>query len=161
MSARIASLSAVLLLALFWPAPAAACGCGGTISTLAAVGRADVVFVGTVSRIDSPPAPIARHNVDGSISADSSAAGPDFVLFDVARVFKRPPVPETVAANTTQKFTTTTERWGPLELVVPPGDFEVWVERSQTIVAPKRVVHVKNGAEVKLRLLVEYSGADR
>ena len=249
MSARIPSLTAVLLLALFWPAPAAACGCGGTISTLAAAGRADVVFVGTVSRIDSPPAPIARHNVDGSISADSSAAGPDFVLFDVARVFKGPPVTEigvlrgnsscdfpfttgeewlvygdeaiggittykcsrtrltasatqdlvylrgvdarrpqgivygevlrrrgeadgvtpsalleplqVIAANTTQKFTTTTERWGPFELVVPPGDFEVWVERSQTIVAPKRVVHVQNGAEVKLQLLVEYSGAER
>lgn len=81
MSARIPSLTAVLLLAIFWPTPALACSCGGTISTLAA--------------------------------ADA------------------------------------------------PGDFEVWVEHGETIVAPKRVVHAKNGAEVKFQLLIEYSGADR
>jgi hypothetical protein len=249
MSARITSLTTLILLALFWPTAAAACGCGGTISTLAAAERAGVVFVGTVSRIDSPPPSDARYSTDGSVSVNSSAAGPDVVLFTVARVFKGPPVSElavlrgnsscdfpfttgeewlvygdeaiggitaykcsrtrltasatqdlvylrggdarrpqgilygevlrrrdgpdgvtllgrfeplqVIAANMTQKFTTTTEPWGPFELVVPPGDFEVWVERSQKIVAPNRVIHVKNGAEVKLQLLVEYSDAER
>jgi hypothetical protein len=66
---------------------------------------------------------------------------------------------QVVAANPTQRFTTTTERWGPFELVLPPGDFEVWVERGQKAVAPKRTVHGENGADVKLQLLVEYSDA--
>jgi hypothetical protein len=249
MSARIASLVPVVLLAIFWPTPALACGCGGTISTLTAAERAGVVFVGTVSRIDSPPPSNARYNADGSVGVNSSAAGPDFVLFDVVRVFKGPLVPEVgvlrgnstcdfpfrtgeewlvygdeaiggitaykcsrtrltvsatqdlvylrgvdarrpqgilygevlrrgdgpdgvtrsalfeplqvIAANMTQKFTTTTEPWGAFELVVPPGDFDVWVERREKIVAPKRVVHVNNGAEVKVQLLVAYSTADR
>jgi hypothetical protein len=249
MSARISYLATLVLLAIFWPTPALACSCGGTISTVTAAGRADVVFVGTVSRIGSPRAPVARDNADGSISVESSAAGPDFVLFDVARVFKGPSVSEVgvlrgnstcdfpfktgeewlvygdeaiggittykcsrtrltasatqdlvylrgadarrpqgilygevlrrrggpdgvtlsgrfeplevIAANVTQKLTTATEPWGSFELVVPPGDFEVWVERREKMIAPKRVVHVKNGAEVKLQLLVEYSDAER
>jgi hypothetical protein len=68
---------------------------------------------------------------------------------------------QVVAANPTQRFSTTTERWGPFELVLPPGDFEVWVERGQKAVAPRRTVHVENGADVKLQLLVEYSDAER
>ena len=66
---------------------------------------------------------------------------------------------QVIAANMTQTFSTTTERWGPFELVLPPGDFQVWVERGQKPVGPKRVVHVNHGADVKLRLVVEYSDA--
>jgi hypothetical protein len=249
MSARIASLSALVFVASFWrPTPAAACSCGGTVSSSTAARSADVVFVGTVTRIDSPQ-PISRYNADGSVSVGVNAAGPDLVVFDVVRVFKGPPVPQigvvrgnsscdlpfrtgeewlvygleaiggiathscsrsrlsvaatqdlvylqgveagrpqgivhgevlrrrdgpngvalsavfqplqVIAANMTQKFTTTTDRWGPFELVLPPGDFEVWVERRERPVAPKRVVHVKTGADVKLQLLVEYSDAER
>jgi hypothetical protein len=248
MSARIASLATLVFVASLWrPAVAAACGCGGTVSSSTAARSADFVFVGTVTRIDSPQ-PISRHNTDGSFSVDVSAAGPDLVIFDVAHVFKGPPGPQigvargnsscdlpfkggeewlvygheaiggiatdpcsrsrlsvagpqdlaylqgveagrpqgivfgdvlrrregpsgvtlsapeplqVIAANMTQKFTVTPDRWGPFELVLPPGDFEVWVERRGKPVAPKRVVHVQNGADVKLQLVVEYSDAER
>jgi hypothetical protein len=55
----------------------------------------------------------------------------------------------------TQKFTMTTDPWGPFELVLPPGDFQVWVERGDKPVAPKRAVHVENGADLELQLVVE------
>jgi len=235
---------------LWRPAPAAACGCLGTIPTSVSAQRADVVFVGTVTRIDRPQ-PISRQNADGSVTVDVNSAGPNLVVFDIVHVYKGPalslseiavvqgnsscdfpfqtneawlvygdegiggittqgcsrtrlnseasqdlvylegaearrpqgivygevfrhgdgpgntrlhalPEPlQVVAANRTQRFTTTTERWGPFELVLPPGDFEVWVERDQKAVAPRRTVHVENGADVKLQLLVEYSDAHR
>jgi hypothetical protein len=249
MSARIASLATLVFVASLWRPPvAAACGCGGTVSSSTAARSADFVFVGTVTRIDSPQ-PISRHNTDGSLSVDVSAAGPDFVVFDVVHVFKGPPVPQigvvrgntscdlpfstgeewlvygheaiggiatdpcsrsrlsvaatqdlvylqgveagrpqgivfgdvlrrrdgpsgvalsalfeplqVIAGNMTQKFSVTTDRWGPFELVLPPGDYEVWVERRGKPVAPKRVVHVQNGAAVTLQLVVEYSDAER
>ena len=251
MSARIASLAMVVIVASLWrPAPAAACGCGGTIPTSVAAQRAEVVFVGTATRIDRPQS-ISRQNADGSVTVDVNGAGPNLVVFDIVHVYKGPamslseiavvqgnsscdfpfqtnevwlvygdegiggitahdclrtrlnsdasqdlvdlkgaetnrtqaivygevfrhrdspsdtrlhalaePV-QVVAANSTQRFTTTTERWGPFELVLPPGDFEVWVERGQKGVAPRRTVHVENGADVKLQLVVEYSDPER
>jgi hypothetical protein len=251
MSARIASLAMLVVVASLWrPAPAAACGCLGTIPTSVAAQRAEVVFVGTVTRIDRPQ-PISRQSADGSVTVDVNRAGPNLVVFDIVHVYKGPalssseiavvqgnsscdlpfqtnevwlvygdegiggitthrclrtrlnsdasqdlvylkgaeakrpqgivygevfrhrdgpsdtrlhvlPEPlQVVAANPTQRFTTTTERWGPFELVLPPGDFEVWVERGQKAVAPRRTVHVENGADVKLQLLVAYSDAER
>jgi hypothetical protein len=38
---------------------------------------------------------------------------------------------QVIAANKTQKFTTTTDRWGPFELALPLGDFVVWGERRE------------------------------
>jgi hypothetical protein len=251
MSARNVSLAMLVVVAsLCRPAPAAACSCGGTIPTSVAAQRADVVFVGTVTRIDRPQS-ISRQNADGSVTVDVNGVGPNLVLFDIAHVYKGPALSlseiavvqgnsscdfpfqtsqvwlvygaegiggittygcsrtrlnseasqdlvylkgaeakrpqgivygevfrqgdgpgdtrlhalpdrlQVVAANRTQRFTTTTGRWGPFELVLPPGDFEVWVERGQKAVAPRRTVHVENGAEVKLQLLVEYSDAER
>jgi hypothetical protein len=238
------SLAPLVVVASLWqPAPAAACGCLGTIPSSTAARSADVVFVGTVTRIDRPP-PVSRENADGSVTVDQNAAGPELVIFDVAHVYKGPALSQigvgrgntscdlpfrngeewlvygheavggvatdscsrsrlnlsaaqdlvylsgveakrpqgivygevlrrrdglsgtglyalseplrVIAANTTRSFTTTTERWGPFELVLPPGDFEVWVERDEKPVAPKRAVHVENGAEVKIQLRVEY-----
>ena len=63
---------------------------------------------------------------------------------------------QVIAASATQKFTTTTDPWGPFQLVLPPGDFEVWVERREKPVAEKRVVHVENGADVRIQLQAEY-----
>jgi hypothetical protein len=78
MSARIACLATLVFVASLWrPTPAAACGCGGTVSSSTAARSADVVFVGTVTRIDRPQ-PISRHNADGSVSVDVNTAGPDF-----------------------------------------------------------------------------------
>lgn len=70
-----------------------------------------------------------------------------YALFEPLRV---------IAANASWRFSTTTDRWGPFELVLPPGDFEIWVERSEKPVAPRRPVHVENAADVRLQLIVEY-----
>jgi hypothetical protein len=70
-----------------------------------------------------------------------------YALFEPLRV---------IAANASWRFSTTTDRWGPFELVLPPGDFEIWVERSEKPVAPRRPVHVENEADVRLQLIVEY-----
>ena len=61
-----------------------------------------------------------------------------------------------IAANASQRLSTTTERWGQFELVLPPGDFEIWVERSEKPVARLHSIHIENGADVRLRLIVEY-----
>ncbi len=232
----------VIVASLWRPTPAAACGCAGTIPTSAAAQRADVVFVGTVTRIDRRQ-PVFRQNGDGSVTSEVSSAGPDLVIFDAVHVYKGSAVPQigvmlshsscdlpfengeewlvygqeaiggiatdscsrsrlkraaaqdivflggveagraqgivygevlrrrdgpsgtalsalfeplqVIATSMTQKFTTTTDRWGPFELVLPPGDFQVWVERGEKPVAPKRAVHVGNGADVELQLVVE------
>ena len=247
-NARTASVATLVVLANLWrPTLAAACGCLGTIPSSTAARNADVVFVGRVTRIDSPR-PISPQNAIGPVRVELNAGGPDLVMFDVVRAFKGPEVPQiavvhdnsscdlpfatgeewlvygheaiggiatdscsrsrlktaatqdlvylesaaasrpqgivygevfrrredgpsgaalsavleplqVIAANMTQTFSTTTERWGPFELVLPPGDFQVWVERGQKPVGPKRVVHVNHGADVKLRLVVEYSDA--
>jgi hypothetical protein len=219
MSARIASLATLMFVAVSWPSPAAACSCGGTVPSSTAAQHADVVFLGTVTRIDSPPPQSSfQYNADGSISGGAISVGPDLVIFDVIRVFKGTQVPvievvnstsscgfpfrvgeewfiygaeakrpqgivygevlrapdladnvqravleplQVIAASATQKFTTTTDPWGPFQLVLPPGDFEVWVERREKPVAQKRVVHVENGADVRVRLRAEYSDGDR
>jgi hypothetical protein len=249
MTARIASLATLIFVAVSWPAPAAACGCVATVPSSTAARGVDVVFLGTVTRIDSPPPRREfRQNSDGSISVDASPPGPDLVMFDVAHVFKGPPVTDigvvnskttcgfaftggeewlicgdeamggiaankcartrlsesatqdlvylrgaqakrpqgivygqvlrapdrannvrravleqlqVIAASATQKFTTTTKTWGPFELVLPPGDFEGWAEGREKPVAQKRVVHVGNGAEVRVQLRAEYSDGDR
>jgi hypothetical protein len=249
MTARIASLVTLMFVAVSWPAPAAACGCVATVPSSTAARGVDVVFLGTVTRIDSPPPrPEFRQNLDGSISADASPPGPDLVIFDVVHVFKGPPVTDigvvnsnstcgfaftvgeewliygdeavggitankcartrlsesatqdlvylrgaeakrpqgivfgevlrapdrannvhravleplqVIAASAAEKFTTTTDSWGPFQLVLPPGNFVVWVERRQKPVAQKRVVHVDNGADVRVQLRAEHSDGDR
>lgn len=35
-----------------------------------------------------------------------------------------------VALGSGQRFAVATDKWGPYQLVLPPGDFEVWVERA-------------------------------
>jgi hypothetical protein len=36
--------------------------------------------------------------------------------------------------------------------VLPPGDFEIWVERRGVLVAAKRTAHLGDGTEVRLLL---------
>jgi hypothetical protein len=62
-----------------------------------------------------------------------------------------------VAANEAQKLTAVTDRWGPFELVLPPGNFEIWVQRGEDIVSPKHAIRVADGADLKVHLVVEYS----
>ena len=227
---------------LLHPAAATACGCGPALSSVAH--HADVVFVGRVARIDHPT-PTFHQNADGSITFDSSSAGPDVVLFDIAHVYKGPQVDQLVlrrwngscdppfmtgeswvvyaeeilggfraltcsrtrlhhdaaqdviylanfeagrpqgivfgevlryrdgsggiglhglleplqviATDGMHTFSASTDRWGPFELVLPPGEFEIWVERDHRPVAPRRAVHVQNGVDLRLLMRVEYS----
>lgn len=67
------------------PAVAHACSCD-VGSPSVAFQASDVVFVGTVARIDRP-ALVTQQHPDGSIGA-GSPGGPSFATFDVLRVFR-------------------------------------------------------------------------
>ena len=225
------------------PSKAHACGCGGTLSSLAAVKAADVVFVGTVSKVEFPPSR-SRTNADGSVSV-SGGFGPSSFTFDVAHTYQGRPERQIVIANsgtdcdeafqqnevwlvyarlhdgkvTTTKCTRTrlraaassdlvyldaleqkrpigivygdvlrritradgrpalqglfellqvvavsnggrteftTDPGGAYQLVLPPGDYDVWVERGGIPVGQKESVHIAGGADRRLPLTVEY-----
>ncbi len=55
-----------------------------------------------------------------------------------------------------RRFQVTTDKWGPYQLVLPPGDFEIWVERAGRPVAAQQRVHIDDGLERHLALTVEY-----
>ena len=42
------------------------------------------------------------------------------------------------------------------QLVLPPGDFEIWVERAGRPVNSRKMVHIDDGVEQHLMLVVEY-----
>jgi hypothetical protein len=241
----------VAALMLWRPISAEACSCGGTVPSSVAARQAEVIFVGTVARID-PPEPISRshQNADGTVTVNVEASsGTARVLFDVAHVFKglssaQIAVTQTTtscdfpfksaekwlvygregiggvtadicsrtrliseadqdllylrnaetgrlqgivygevlrrrggpsgqalyalfealqvkAANATDSFVSTTDRWGPFELVLPPGDYQVWVERGGKSVSPRSAVHVDHGADTKLQLIAEYAESEK
>jgi len=60
------------------------------------------------------------------------------------------------ASNATDSFVSTTDRWGPFELVLPPGEYQVWVEHDGKAVSPRSAVHVDHGADTRLQLIAEY-----
>jgi len=66
-----------------------------------------------------------------------------------------------VAAMGSRRFVATSERWGPYQLVLPAGDFDIWVERNDTPVSTNVSVHVEHGADLRLQLVVEYPDNDR
>ena len=55
-----------------------------------------------------------------------------------------------------QRFVTAPDRWGPYQVVLPPGDAQVWVERNGVVISPGVLVRVKEGEVEPLRLTVEY-----
>lgn len=63
---------------------------------------------------------------------------------------------QVIAAGDAGRFQVTTDKWGPYQLVLPPGDFEVWVERAGRAVAPRQMVHIDDRVERRLLLTVEY-----
>jgi hypothetical protein len=234
----------VSLIYLLQPGRAEACGCTGTVSSAVAFERADLVFVGTVARVDTP-APWSRVNGDGSVSG-GSGTGPTNVTFTVAHAFRggrlddvvipsyssscdlpfklgetwlvyanwgpggivtthtctrtrlradasqdlvylegieqgRPQaiaygeVLRKIAGNDRQpalqalfeplqviavgdglRFETTTDKWGPYQIVLPPGDFQVWVERAGRIVGSKQIVHIEDKTNRYLQLVADY-----
>jgi hypothetical protein len=222
---------------------AEACSCAGVASSATAFSAADLVFVGTVGRLDGPK-PRSRMNADGSFSGGPGVEAP-VVTFEVAQVFKGGATNQVVVVGdgsncdepfkpgeswlvyaskrggrvTTDKCTrtrlraaaatdlvyleglqrgrrqglvhgnvlrrivkgngepalqalfepltviavgggarveTTTDRWGPYQLVLPPGDFQIWVERAGRAVSPRHAIHVDHGATRELYLAVAY-----
>lgn len=62
-------------------------------------------------------------------------------LFEVLQV---------VAVGTAGRFVVTTDRWGPYQVVLPPGDFEMWVERAGRPVTSPLSLQVNNGDELRI-----------
>jgi hypothetical protein len=63
---------------------------------------------------------------------------------------------QVVAVGAGRRFEVTTDKWGPFQLVLPPGDFEVWVERLGVIVGEKKTTRVRDGTEVRLLVPVQF-----
>lgn len=63
---------------------------------------------------------------------------------------------QVIAAGPAGRFQVTTETWGPYQLVLPPGDFEVWIERLGVAVNTPQTVSVDHGSDRHLVLVVRY-----
>jgi len=89
MTPRIARyLAAAGAAALLLPAEAEACGCAGPHSSLVAANAADVIFVGTVAKVDRPK-PHSHTNPDGSISV-AFGGGPIVTTFEISHSYRGP-----------------------------------------------------------------------
>jgi hypothetical protein len=62
---------------------------------------------------------------------------------------------EVVASGEGQRFRAKTDRWGPYQLVLPPGEFEVWAEHDGRPVTPTSTIRVRNGDEQTLTLTAQ------
>ena len=62
---------------------------------------------------------------------------------------------DAVATGGGRSFRAKTDRWGPYQLVLPPGEFEVWAERAGRRVTPKSTIRVRNGDEQTLTFTAE------
>ena len=60
-----------------------------------------------------------------------------------------------IAAGHAGRTEVAVSRWGAYDLVLPPGDFDVWVERDGRVVANRTPVSVTDRSEHRLVLLVE------
>jgi hypothetical protein len=54
---------------------------------------------------------------------------------------------DVVAVGAGQRFVANTDRWGPYQIVLPPGEFEVWVERAGQRVTSTSWVRDSDGDE--------------
>ena len=240
---RAAFICILAVAGLLAPSGVEACSCAGSVSSLTAFKRADLVFVGTVVRSVAVESS-SRVNADGSITV-SGGTVPPITTFNVAHVFRGGSVPEIVVTGggstcdepfaagemwlvyaqardghiTTDKCTRTslsseaapdlvyleglehgrrqgvvygnvhrlmagadkrlalqvlfeplqvvavgdgqrvqitTQRSGAFQLVLPPGDFEIWVERAGRAVSPKQMVRVDHDSERELQLQAAY-----
>lgn len=61
-----------------------------------------------------------------------------------------------IAVGAGHRLEITTDSGGTFQLVLPPGDFEISVERAGRAVAPKQAVHVDDGSDRQLTLVVEW-----
>jgi hypothetical protein len=63
---------------------------------------------------------------------------------------------EVVAVSGGERHSVTTDRWGPYQIVLAPGEYELWVERrGQRVTATERV-HLRAGDERRLSFTAEY-----
>jgi hypothetical protein len=68
-------------------------------------------------------------------------------LFEVLRV---------IAIGTQGAFAVNTDRWGPYQLVLPPGDFKMWVERANVPVTAPLVIRIANGDERRITFSAQF-----
>jgi hypothetical protein len=68
-------------------------------------------------------------------------------LFEVLQV---------IAVGPAGRFVATTDRWGPYQIVLPPGDFEMWVERKGVPVTAPVCVPVSNGDERRIAFSAQF-----
>ena len=245
MSARFAFVIVIAVLATtIRPGVAEACSCIGRVSSATAVQQADLVFVGTVARIErarpwsrptpdglvtvvfEPEPPVMTFEVahvykgsaakqivmigerscghpfkegeawliyadrrDGRVATNSctrtrlrseALASQDFVFLDglergreqgvvhgevLRRFVSAEGAPglralfeplQVIAESGGRRTEITTDRWGPYQLVLAPGEYEVWVERARQPVSPRQTVRVIAGADRQLRLVADY-----
>jgi hypothetical protein len=55
-----------------------------------------------------------------------------------------------------QRFAALADRWGPFQLVLPPGDAQIFVERHGVVVSAGAPVRVTDGELVPIQLIAEY-----
>jgi hypothetical protein len=63
---------------------------------------------------------------------------------------------DVIAAGPGQLFAVKTEERGPYQLVLPPGDFDVWGERDGQVVTPRTRLRLEKGDETRLILLARF-----
>lgn len=63
---------------------------------------------------------------------------------------------QVVAVRGGQRTEVTTDPGGAYQLVLPPGDYDIWVERAGRPVAAKQSVRIVEGADRRLALVADY-----
>jgi len=63
---------------------------------------------------------------------------------------------EVVAVGGGRRFAVITDKWGPYQLVLPPGDFEMWVERASAAVTAPVVVRISDGDERRITFSAQF-----
>ena len=63
---------------------------------------------------------------------------------------------EVMASGASGRVRVTTDKWGPYQLVLPPGNYEIWVERRGTAVAPRQTIRIEHGSERLLNPVADY-----
>ena len=63
---------------------------------------------------------------------------------------------QVVAVGGGRRTELTTDPGGPYQLVLPPGDYDIWVEHTGRPVAAKQSVRIAEGADQRLALVADY-----
>ena len=63
---------------------------------------------------------------------------------------------QVVVVSDGRRTEVTTDPGGPYQLVLPPGDYDIWVERTGRPVGVKQSVHIAEGVDRRLALIADY-----